>query len=127
MKLFVYGSLKPGGWAAHLLEDDVENPQEGTTKGTLHNCGSYPALDIFNVENNTTGLVYDVKVGREDELLVRLDALEGYPRLFDRTDTNVSLMDGEEVTALVYFGYDTRLFDSPIVEGGVWSADETLC
>jgi len=119
MKLFVYGSLKPGGWSSHLLDGGVEDdPQEGSIRGSLYDNGSYPALKLDDVDN-VYGLLYELKMPATD-LMRRLDHLEGYPSLFDRTEVPVAVGNCVEF-ALVYFGNEESLFNAPRIESGVWA------
>ena len=120
MKLFVYGSLKPGGWSHHLLEGSVQNPREGTIRGRLYNAGSFPALRLNDTNNKVYGVVYDVNEAAKVALMQRLDILEGYPTLFDRTDDlHVRIGDVVEI-ATVYFGKDESLFSYPVIKSGIW-------
>ena len=92
MKLFVYGSLKPGGWSHHLLEGKVEdNLQEGTVRGSLYNAGSFPALKVDD-GGNVHGYVYEL-IMPATVLMARLDVLEGFPDLFDRTEMPIAIGD----------------------------------
>jgi gamma-glutamylcyclotransferase (GGCT)/AIG2-like uncharacterized protein YtfP len=125
MKLFVYGSLKPGGWSHYLLENEVSNPEDGWIVGAeIYDVGSFPALNLesaLGTDKTVFGIVYDINRGSEERLFRQLDSLEGYPRLFDRDDIMVETNSGP-VKAVVYFGKATHLFDNPVVESGVWDA-----
>jgi len=123
MNVFVYGSLKPGGWSHGNLGDGVvHDPKEGTVEGALYDInGSWPALNI-NEPGVTHGLVYEVIDDQEEALMKRLDSLEGYPNLFDRKLMPIRV-DNRLVEATVYFGVSPGLFDNAkIVESGVWDA-----
>ena len=118
MKLFVYGSLKPGGWSHHLLEDGVEeNPQEVYIRGSIYEAGNFPALKLDD-QGNVYGLMYELIMPATD-LMRRLDQLEGYPHLFDRTEVTCYDRHGSE-SALVYFGKQKFLFEGPRVDDGIW-------
>ncbi len=125
MKLFVYGSLKPGGWSSHLLEPSVDNPRDATITGYLFDCGGYPALQLHDPLSEDAGMtihgiIYDVIDGKEESLLARLDYLEGYPVLFNRTELPV-IVDGGAEIATLYFGVKESLFSGDIVEDGIWN------
>ena len=125
MKLFVYGSLKPGGWANHLLYGYTGNMEDAWIVGAeiYDVSGRYPALNLesaLNTDKTVHGIVYDITQGDESELLKNLDRLEGYPRLFDR-DTILVETDSGPVKATIYFGVDKRLFRGEIVTDGVWT------
>ena len=119
MKLFVYGSLKPGGWSHHLLEGKVEeDPLEGTIRGSLYDAGAFPALKMDD-EGEVHGLIYNIKEKEHTSLMRRLDSLEGYPRLYDRAEVPV-LTDNDVEYAIVYFGKQESLFDGPRIDSGIW-------
>ncbi len=118
MKLFVYGSLKPGGWSHHLLEGNtIGDPIAATVRGSLYDAGSFPALrdDDLGVVH---GLVYELKMPATD-LMHRLDQLEGFPHLFDRTDMPITIGNSIEF-CLVYFGNTEHLFSGKRIDSGIW-------
>lgn len=122
MKVFVYGSLKPGGWAHYNLNDmTVGEPEGGLVEGALYDInGSWPALKI-DEPGQTVGLVYEIKEDEEEELMRRLDQLEGYPNLFDRKLMPIRV-GNRLVEATVYFGVMPGLFDKATpINSGVWS------
>lgn len=126
MKLFVYGSLKSGGWAHYFIEHDVENGREAFVFGKLRDNGTYPALDIDNIDsedNRVYGVLYDIGFDvDQDELIKNLDRFECYPELFDRIDNMpIFLMKaGGCEEAVCYVAKDKWLFDLPIIGSGVW-------
>jgi gamma-glutamylcyclotransferase (GGCT)/AIG2-like uncharacterized protein YtfP len=129
MKLFVYGSLKPGGWSHYLLGDNVTNPREGFISARLYDCGNFPTIKLdpdFKTKYMVQGLLYDVVEGREETLLQRLDQLEGYPSLFDRTEVTVTTKAKIYDKGTVYFGNREDMFNTP-VEGqiGVWKNESS--
>ena len=67
--LFVYGTLMAGEANAHHLEGVPRMP--GRVRGSLHNCGGYPALALG--EGEVTGEVVELPLER----LAGMDALEG--------------------------------------------------
>ncbi len=118
MKLFVYGSLKPGGWSHHILENQVEDDSVfGHVKGSLYDAGSFPALKLDDL-GLVHGLVYELKMPAT-ALMARLDMLEGFPHLFDRTEVVFVAGDLTDV-ALVYFGKNESLFDGRRIDSGIW-------
>ncbi len=119
MKLFVYGSLKPGGWSHHLLDDKVAgDPIPGSVRGSLYDAGSFPALRDDD-GGNVHGFVYEL-IMPATVLMARLDILEGYPNLFDRTEMPIAI--GDDIAwAVVYFGKDKSLFNEERrIDSGVW-------
>ena len=131
MRLFVYGSLKPGGWSSHLLNSKVSNPREGTVQGLMHDCGNYPAVQLTDTNNFVWGIVYDVIEDQKTILMRELDRLEGYPHLFNRVQTYVSLSSdiGAEVVgvaATTYVAQEQSLTLNPIIEDGVWDVETKI-
>jgi gamma-glutamylcyclotransferase (GGCT)/AIG2-like uncharacterized protein YtfP len=119
MKIFVYGSLKPGGWSHHLLEGRVEeDPVQGSVRGSLYNAGNFPALKI-DYKSEVQGFLYTVKEGEYVTLLRTLDRLEGYPNLFGRCQMGVRVGNCVEF-ASVYYGIDEYLFKGERIESGIW-------
>jgi len=54
-RIFVYGSLKPGGWAHNRIQDKVENPKPGAIRGDLFNVNNqFPALKLGSDKRSTT-------------------------------------------------------------------------
>ena len=124
MKLFVYGSLKPGGWAHHLLQNNVSNPEKGWIIGAeIYNVKDwYPALNLesaLGTDATVFGIIYDIIENKNDSLFINLDNLEGYPTLFDKGMITVET-DSGPVNAMVYFGKDQSLFIGDVIENGIW-------
>lgn len=96
VQIFLYGTLKRGGLAHHLMAGqqlvaELVNTQPGYR---LYDCGPYPAL----VED-PSGIAIEGELWQIDEsILPRLDEYEG-DRLFERRE--VTLADG--CKALAYF------------------------
>jgi len=118
MKLFVYGSLKPGGWSHYILENKVEgDPISGSVRGSLYDAGNFPALRVDDL-GNVHGYVYEL-IMPATVLMARLDVLEGFPDLFDRTEMPIAI--GDDIAwSLVYFGKNESLFDGKRINSGIW-------
>lgn len=80
MRLFVYGTLKKGFNNHHFLQD-ATYIEEATIKGTLLNLGWFPGY-IPEGEGEVHGEVYEIN----DEILKRIDHLEGHPDFYTRKD-----------------------------------------
>ena len=78
----------------------------------LHDLGPFPMAVLG--DGRVWGELYAV----DPEGLARLDALEGYPRLYDRRQMAVA--DGRQ--AWVYVGRPRQVRHAPIVSGGTWQA-----
>lgn len=80
MKLFVYGTLKKGGYNHHLLKD-AKFLGEATIFGKLYSMGSFPAMKEDGEQTSAVhGEVYEV------DGFTKLDRLEGHPHLYKRTE-----------------------------------------
>jgi gamma-glutamylcyclotransferase (GGCT)/AIG2-like uncharacterized protein YtfP len=121
--LFVYGSLKPGGWSHHLLEGRVSNPRDGMVRGTMFGVGSFPAIRLDD-ENWVYGIVYTINNDTRHDLFGDLDRLEGVDSgLYARVPMPVLEYKPELVLtkAIVYYGVNPTLFnEEEKLEFGVW-------
>lgn len=104
--LFVYGTLRPGGRAHHVVADLVDVGDEASVPGMLYDTGrGYPAARFSAVEHTPGERVHGTLLVPRDatraaELVRRCDAYEGLPpyeRLAVRART-----DGGETWALAY-------------------------
>ena len=97
MKVFVYGSLKRGNnvRGMQFFEGAIRVGQAQTTAGiySMLDLGSFPGV-ILDGKHDINGEVYVI-----DELILsQLDAIEGYPDFYDRTEVETT-----ECKALMYF------------------------
>ncbi len=102
-RLFVYGSLQPGGSNEHILADLKGEWKPGFVKGKLLKKGwgsaiGYPGLILDETEDEVSGYVFTSEKlsGKWDFL----DKFEGEE--YERKVTTVYLNDGEQVKAYVY-------------------------
>lgn len=102
-RLFVYGSLRPGGTNAHVLSDLKGEWTRGTVRGRLVDSGwgaalGYPAI----VLDDEAGMVPGHVLTSEDlsERWHELDEFEGPG--YRRTRTTVQVGGGRIVEAFVY-------------------------
>ena len=94
-RLFVYGTLKRGFPAAHILRDATFESLAITADGfALYDMGAYPAL-----VRASSGIVRGESFALPRELLAVLDEYEGVPDLYERQ--LVTLSDGREAEAYV--------------------------
>lgn len=104
-KVFVYGSLrKELGNDINLMAEragsEIEYLGMDTIEAEMYSLVWYPAIVFSGVSGKSVqvlGEVYEVKTNQED-MLKRLDALEGYPDYYNR-----KLIDTEFGKAWVYF------------------------
>lgn len=103
MKVFVYGSLKLGGWNNPILGDS-EFVANGVTveQFILTDCG-FPYM--INPESvleqaempNPAPVVGEVYNVTDDAVMASLDCLEGVPHHYRRVEIEVKLLDSDEV------------------------------
>ena len=101
VKLFVYGSLKPGFSNYALIERFVHDARSGRIRGILVDLGSFPALIPGD------GFVAGVLLELDQVALAITDRIEGYVPdrdrcLYWRKQVVVEMDDGGQVTAWVY-------------------------
>lgn len=89
MKVFVYGTLKKGKHAHHLLGNSKF--LEGASLKDYSLCGTHPAIKP-NIGGWVDGELYEVL---DQEVLKRLDQYEGYhgpgeSNLYERTNVDVN-------------------------------------
>lgn len=73
-RIFVYGSLKRGGWLAHQLQPDVIDARDISIRGDLYDLGEYPGY------RHGAGRVHGelCRVRGVEAVLARLDDIEGF-------------------------------------------------
>lgn len=125
--VFVYGTLMSGQCRFHVLVDYLLGPPEpAVTSGRLVDLGSYPGLlPCTDLQNDlVAGELMTVK--NVNELLVTLDAIEGYSfgndrSLYRRERVGVKTAD-RRTDAWTYF-YNQTIDPSAIwIEHGDWRA-----
>lgn len=119
LRVFVYGTLKVGCPNHSCLKGAVlEGKAEiASDRFVMVNLGCYPAL----IPSNDGPVIKGETFLINEEILERLDVLEGCPGFYDRELTLVHRGDGSSVEALVYFiGDKSLLVHNEIIEEGVW-------
>ena len=102
-RLFVYGSLQPGGPNEHVLAEIGGDWQAGVIRGRLVEQGwgasmGYPGVVIDDSGTDIEGFV--LSSPDLDSLWDYLDEFEGAE--YERIEASVALVDGERVLAHVY-------------------------
>lgn len=101
-KVFVYGSLKTGGFLNDIVDQNYVmfyGADLMMYPGHLVDLGSFPGLVKTNMGIETIhGEVY----GISDEMLRRIDAIEGYPRMYGRSERKTK--GGHRCWVYVYQG-----------------------
>ena len=78
--VFVYGTLRKGGFYHHLLEDS-KFIDHGYVHGEMHSLGRYSAVVLQeHSSNKVLGEIFSVS----SDVLATLDHLEGYPEFYSR-------------------------------------------
>lgn len=117
-KIFTYGTLRRGQYNYFRLQMERRSAFLGTAIlqgfGMYDVSGFFPGLKI-EADSTVVGEVFEVV----DQTLGRsIDTLEGYPRMYDRTETMASL-DGKPVRVWVYvFQFPTLEKDK--IRSGDW-------
>lgn len=110
-KIFVYGTLKSGQHANHLLRDYAEFINDDRIEGSLYNLGAFPGFKAEG-SNMVSGEVYEIS----DEKLPRmLDEYECYPTLYDR----VKIRTEKGYYCWVYV-LKRKIKQDQLIEEGVW-------
>ena len=114
-KVAVYGTLmvdeRNERWAADALDR-----RPCTLRGTLYDTGwGYPAFVPDANGNEVKAELLTVTA----ETLIRMDELEGYPRLYRRETVQAVLEDGRVEAAMVYV-LNTRMRGAKTIPGGDW-------
>lgn len=106
--VFVYGSLKRGCGNHHVLGSSVKVADAVTLGRYSMRSGGFPVVLKSNPNGRVTGEVY--RVG--EEILERLDRLEGNGAFYLREMVDLELADGSFASAWMYVGMDQS--------GAVW-------
>jgi gamma-glutamylcyclotransferase (GGCT)/AIG2-like uncharacterized protein YtfP len=107
--LFVYGTLRSGFRAHHVLAGRAERVGMGRICGRLYATGAYPAaVEAAEPGDRIRGELYRLPTETSRELLRDLDRYEGFvpeapaTSLFVRVEARVALEDGGRCQAWVY-------------------------
>ena len=108
-RLFVYGSLVPGGSNEHMLANLEGEWQPASIRGRLLDAGwgaaiGYPGLILDDAGDTVAGYVFTCDaLAREWQ---RLDEFEGAE--YQRVESDVLLDNGQTVRAAVYVVTDSE-------------------
>jgi len=112
-KLFVYGTLKKGYHNHYIIEGSKLINTAVLSDYAIFDLGSFPGI-VRDHESRVYGELYEIS----DDLLPRLDRLEGVPYLYDRA-TEVVVDSGMNVHTGVYV-YVYQLDSGEFIKDGVW-------
>ena len=121
-KIFVYGTLMAGFDRRKRagIDTRMRFVGRGWIPAALYDLGIFPAA-VPAPDRRVIGELYEVV--DDPSVLVRLDEIEGYrpnepdTSLYQRAQTTVTLEDGAEETAWVYF-YNAPLGQGELIESG---------
>lgn len=122
-RVFVYGSLRRGGWNHGLLQDSKFIGQARTAgRCALYACpvSGLPYLTTEGV-SRVTGEVFEVS----DEVLADIDSLEGHPESYCRLPVDIEMLNGAIIEAEAYFWLN-EITDLELVPSGDWFDAVTL-
>ena len=118
-KLFVYGTLRPGGRAEEKMSA-FRHLGKATVGGNLYSLGWYPGL-VLGEEGEVTGDIYGVP----ESSFPALDDYEGCaahspkPHEYERVRADVKFEDGQSVTAWIY-DYRAEVEPANLISSGDW-------
>lgn len=124
--VFFYGTLMAGFDRRRRagIDQNLTYMGRGSIQGALFDLGIYPAA-VPGSEGRVWGEVYGMVA--PDEVLAALDDIEGYRpenpdrSLYARSQADVTLPDGTEARAWVYF-YNAPLGRAPRIPSGDYLA-----
>lgn len=104
--VFVYGTLRRGGWNHYRIQQAAEQVVDAKTSGSIYHNGSYPYL--FEGEGTVRGELVFIKPRFYKRAMQELDGMEGYSpnrrhNHYDRKVITCVTKTGEEVQAYAYF------------------------
>ena len=121
MKVFVYGTVMPGGkYYDYIFSDYLPSFQEAKVRGKLYDLNvGYPGL-LLGGENWVFGFLLSFEV---ENILKKLDMLEGFDETnlkaaneYDRTITSVFDLKEDFISE-----NQLSRFDYSVLESGVWN------
>jgi len=127
VKVFVYGTLKVGGYFAKRFDGVRLSSVKATVSGKLYGGKDYPRLLLAPEEEAC--LVYGElhTYFKADEVIKAMDSIEGYREdqskvynLYNRKLIKVKLEDGTEEEAFIYEYAHKPEFDADVLESGKW-------
>ena len=128
LPFFVYGTLIPGQPNDYLWQEAIYSMEAAFFRnGKLYDMGFYPML----VEGDTgtvKGRLITVAHGGYQQILKRIDALEGYQpqrpgaSAYKRLKREVSIANGQRVQAWTYVGRSRVARRGTLISGGDWVA-----
>jgi gamma-glutamylcyclotransferase (GGCT)/AIG2-like uncharacterized protein YtfP len=110
--VFVYGTLRLGGHANHLMQQSGKFLEFATTLGTMYDLGAFPGITLGG-DSQIVGEVWAIR----PDAIPALDRYEGEGRLYTRRRHSVALAGGSEQPVWVYEINEPR---GRVVASGDW-------
>jgi gamma-glutamylcyclotransferase (GGCT)/AIG2-like uncharacterized protein YtfP len=113
VRIFVYGTLRKGECRNYLLEDYRFLGYAKAKGFLLYNIGAFPGM--IEGGGEVVGEVYEI----HESLLEKLDLVEGVPDLFCRELIEVTLENGQTISAYAYI-YNRKIDNKLLIPSGDW-------
>ncbi|MFN2363821.1 MAG: gamma-glutamylcyclotransferase [Halarsenatibacteraceae bacterium] len=119
MKVFVYGTLMQGYSNHSLVRPYLTGIKAAKTQGLLYNLGSFPGMKRGN--GQVIGELIIIGQDYQQEVLERLDILEGHPDFYRREKVEVEELEtGQKHMAWTYIYNSDTLDKSRLINSGDW-------
>jgi len=123
VKIFVYGTLKVGGYYASNFDNVRIDVKRAMVPGKIYDGAGYPRLRLDDDEKLVYGELHTYEEG--DDVLHLMDQIEGYQpkgnnNLYNRKKVKVLLENGESEEAYVYEYASDLSGRAKVVESGKW-------
>ena len=121
VKIFVYGTLKVGGFYADSFNGVRKEVKEAQVHGKIYGGAGYPRL-ILCEDSVVHGELHTYD--RPDEVIKAMDRIEGYrgegkSNLYNRKKVKVMTADGEEEAYIYEYAAGLEK-DAEVIESGKW-------
>jgi gamma-glutamylcyclotransferase (GGCT)/AIG2-like uncharacterized protein YtfP len=113
VRIFVYGTLRKGECRHYFLEDSRFIGYARVKGYLLYNLGAYPGMVQGGGE--VVGEVYEIP----ESFLKKLDLVEGVPELYRRELIEVTLENGQTISAYAYI-YNRKIDNKLLISSGDW-------
>jgi gamma-glutamylcyclotransferase (GGCT)/AIG2-like uncharacterized protein YtfP len=127
-KVFVYGTLKEGGYFARMFNGVRINSRKASTGGKMFSVhGRFPTVN-FNMPGTVIGEIHEYS--HPEEVIAEMDRIEGYSgknsasNLYNRIKINVDV-DGVVEEAIAY-QYNGAVDDFDEITSGEWDINKGI-
>ena len=124
--LFVYGTLKEGGYYSHGFKKFRKKVVKATVPGTLYNLGSFPGMRLEG-NNIVHGEVHEYE--EAEHVTKRMDRIEGYAgpgmnNFYERVKVEALIEGEDEPVEVETYIFARPIEESKIVPDGNWVIEE---